>query len=46
MTNKKIRLVPAIARLDARPRKPTKAQRMSQQRQAAAWQRKAGGQQR
>jgi hypothetical protein len=36
------RLIPAVARLDAKPpRKPTKQQRMRQQRQVQAWRRKA-----
>ena len=42
MTNKRLKLVPAIARLDTKPRKPTKQERLRQQRQAQAWQRKAG----
>jgi hypothetical protein len=35
------RITPATARLDAKPRNPTKAQRLRQHRQAEAWQRKA-----
>jgi len=43
MTNKRLKLVPAIARLDTKPRKPTKQQQLRQHRQAQAW-RKAAGQ--
>jgi len=50
MTAKKTKLIPAVARLDAKPRKQTKRQRMSQQRQIAAWasaaERKTEGRQR
>lgn len=40
--NDKPRIVPALARLDAKPRKSTKVQRLKQQRRIVAWQRKAG----
>jgi hypothetical protein len=39
-TNKRMKLIPAIARLD-KPRKPTKQQQLRQHRQIKAW-RKAG----
>lgn len=42
MTNKRLKLVPATARLD-KPRKPTKTQQLRQHRQINAW-RKAAGQ--
>ena len=38
MTNKKIA---AVARLDAKPRKPTKQQRMRERRQIEAWRKAA-----
>ncbi len=45
-TNKRLRLQPAIARLDSKPRKQTKQERLRQRRQVAAWQRKVGEQKR
>ncbi|GBE65853.1 hypothetical protein MFM001_23150 [Mycobacterium sp. MFM001] len=44
MTNERLRIVPAVARLDAKPRKPTKVTRFKQQRELKAWQRKAAEQ--
>jgi hypothetical protein len=41
MTNKRLKLVPALARLDTKPRKPTRQQRLREHRQLEAW-RKAG----
>ena len=41
MTNKRLKLVPAVARLDAKPIRARKAQRLRQHRQAQAWQRQA-----
>jgi hypothetical protein len=35
------RIVAAVARLDAAPRKPTRAHRLRQRRQVQAWQRKS-----
>ncbi len=40
MTAKKPKIFAAVARLDAKPRKPRRAQAIRQQRQAAAWQAK------
>lgn len=36
------KIIPALARLDVKPRKPTKVVRFKQQRELKAWQRKAG----
>ncbi|WP_268811716.1 hypothetical protein [Mycobacterium kyorinense] len=41
MTDPKPKIVAAIARLNARPPKLRKVQRLKQQRQIAAWQRRA-----
>ncbi|GBE64203.1 hypothetical protein MFM001_06650 [Mycobacterium sp. MFM001] len=38
------RIVPAVARLDVEPRKPTKVARLRQQRELKAWQRKVAEQ--
>jgi hypothetical protein len=45
MTAKKAKIIPATARLDAKPRKPTRQQQLQQYRRAAAW-RKAQGEER
>jgi hypothetical protein len=42
----KPRIAPATARLDAKPRKPTRKQRATQRREVEAWQRKADQEQR
>jgi hypothetical protein len=41
MTSRKVKLIPVVARLN-QPRKPTKQQRLRQQREVAAWEKKAG----
>jgi hypothetical protein len=45
MTSKRMKLIPAVARLDNKTaRKPTRQQRLEQHRQAQAWQRKSNPQ--
>jgi hypothetical protein len=41
MTAKKVKVVAAVAHLDSKARKLTKAQKLRQHRQIAAWQREA-----
>jgi hypothetical protein len=41
-TNKRMKLIPAIARLDAKPRKQPRNQQLRQHRQAQAWRKAAG----
>jgi hypothetical protein len=46
MTAKKGRLIPAVARLDAKPRKPTRQQQLQQYRRAGAWRKAQQGEER